>query len=182
MQHVDGESSALATVSGEVIRLTTSSTRRSTGTGLKKWMPITCSGRAVAMPSFMIGIELVLLASTAVGILDDLVETVEHVDLALLVLDHGLDDELTVGQVADVGGERDARQRLVAFARSSLPADTARSSDLTTRCCPGSAAAASTSATTTSSPARAHTSAMPDPIKPLPTTPTRSICSIPAGW
>ena len=57
--------SACEIVSGEVIRLVTSSTRRSTGTGLKKWIPITCSGRAVAMPSFMIGIELVLLARIA---------------------------------------------------------------------------------------------------------------------
>ena len=59
--------SAAAIVSGDVSRLVTSSTRRSTGTGLKKWIPITCSGRWVAMPSFMIGIELVLLARIASG-------------------------------------------------------------------------------------------------------------------
>ena len=58
---------AESTVSGDVSRLVTSSTSRSTGTGLKKWMPMTCSGRSVAMPSFMIGIELVLLARMAVG-------------------------------------------------------------------------------------------------------------------
>ena len=47
-------------VVGEVSSEVTTSTRRSTGTGLKKWMPITCSGRVVAMPSFMIGMEEVL--------------------------------------------------------------------------------------------------------------------------
>ena len=50
-EHVGGEVVGLATVSGEVIRLATSSTRRSTGTGLKKWMPITCSGRSWRCPA-----------------------------------------------------------------------------------------------------------------------------------
>ena len=54
-------------VAGEVSSEVTSSTSFSTGTGLKKWMPITCSGRCVAMPSFMIGMELVLLARMACG-------------------------------------------------------------------------------------------------------------------
>ena len=47
--------------------------------------------------------------------LDDLVEPAEHVDLALLVLDDRLDDELTVGEITDVGRERDPRQRRVAI-------------------------------------------------------------------
>ena len=45
----------------------TSSTSGSTVTGLKKWIPMTCSGRFVAIPSFMIGIDEVLEASTASG-------------------------------------------------------------------------------------------------------------------
>ena len=52
-------------MSAEVISEATSSTSGRTGTGLKKWMPITCSGRRVAVASFMIGIEDVLEASTA---------------------------------------------------------------------------------------------------------------------
>ena len=64
-------------VSALVIRLATSSTSRNTGTGLKKWMPITCSGRAVAVPSFMIGIELVLLARIAPSASDVAVERAE---------------------------------------------------------------------------------------------------------
>ncbi len=43
----------------------TTSTSFSTGTGLKKWMPTTDSGRRVAMPSFMIGIDDVFDAKTA---------------------------------------------------------------------------------------------------------------------
>ncbi len=52
--------------------------------------------------------------------LDDLVEAAEHVDLALLVLDDRLDDELTVGEIADVGRERDPRQRRVALVLAEL--------------------------------------------------------------
>ena len=55
----------------------------------------------------------------------------------------------------------------------SLFDETPRSSDLVRRCCPASAAAALISRTTTFKPARAHTSAMPEPISPLPTTPIR---------
>ena len=174
---------ARRSVSGDVSRLVTSSTRRSTGTGLKKWMPMTCSGRLVAMPSFMIGIELVLLARIACRVGDDLVERAEHVDLRRLVLDHRLDDELAVGELAEVGGERGrGRAPRRARPRSSLPERTPRSSDVVSRCWPASAAPASTSRTTTSSPARAHTSAMPEPIRPLPTTPTRSMSLIGRGW
>ena len=38
-----------------------------TGAGLKKWRPITCSGRPVAMAISMIGMDDVLVASTASG-------------------------------------------------------------------------------------------------------------------
>ena len=75
----------------------TISTSFSTGTGLKKWMPMTWSGREVAMPSFMIGIELVLEARIASVPRHHLVEALEHLGLDLLVLDDGLDDELAVG-------------------------------------------------------------------------------------
>ena len=60
--------SAAAVGLGEVSSDDTSSTSGSTGTGLKKWMPMTCSGRLVAMASFMIGIDEVLEARIGVGI------------------------------------------------------------------------------------------------------------------
>ena len=56
-----------AVVSSEVSSDGTSSTSWSTGTGLKKWMPMTCCGRLVTTPSFMIGIEEVLDARIASG-------------------------------------------------------------------------------------------------------------------
>ena len=59
--------SARSTVSGDVSRLGTSSTSGSTGTGLKKCMPMTRWGWGVTAASFMIGIDDVLLASRASG-------------------------------------------------------------------------------------------------------------------
>ena len=53
---------ALSTVCSEVMIERTSSTSVSTGTGLKKCMPSTRSGREVSAASFMIGTEDVLLA------------------------------------------------------------------------------------------------------------------------
>ena len=52
---------------GRVSELGTSSTCRSTGTGLKKCTPITRCGWGVTAASFMIGIDEVLLASSASG-------------------------------------------------------------------------------------------------------------------
>ena len=43
----------------------TTSTSGRTGTGLKKWIPITCAGRLVAIASFIIGIDDVFDARTA---------------------------------------------------------------------------------------------------------------------
>jgi hypothetical protein len=48
-----------------VSRDDTSSTRVSTGTGLKKCSPTTCSGRPVAMASFMMGMADVFEARMA---------------------------------------------------------------------------------------------------------------------
>jgi len=57
----------------------------------------------------------------------------------------------------------------------SRPYVTARFNDAATRAIPASANAGELSVTVTSSPARAATSAIPEPIKPHPTTPTFSI-------
>src|SRR5918996_190719 len=60
-------STTAATVSSEVAGVRTTSTSAMTGTGLKKCMPITRSGRPVTPASEAIGIEDVLDASTAPG-------------------------------------------------------------------------------------------------------------------
>ena len=111
MQDVRGEASdARSVVSGEVSSEVTTSTRRSTGTGLKKWMPITCSGRLVAMPSFMIGIDDVLEARMASSPSTTLSSPANTSVLSCLVLDHRLDDEFPVGQVGQVGRPADAAE------------------------------------------------------------------------
>ena len=56
-----------AAVSSEVCNARITSTSFSIGTGLKKCMPITLSGRFVTAASDVIGIELVFDASTALG-------------------------------------------------------------------------------------------------------------------
>ncbi len=58
---------ARSRVDSEVSSEGTSSTRGRTGTGLKKWIPMTCPGRVVAVPSRMIGMEEVLEARIASG-------------------------------------------------------------------------------------------------------------------
>ena len=55
-----------------------------------------------------------------VRVLDDPVERLEDLSLGLLVLDHCLDDELTVGEVAEIGGERKASNGAVAFGFGEL--------------------------------------------------------------
>ena len=55
----------------------------------------------------------------------------------------------------------------------SFPDFCARCIERSTRALPASTSFSSGSLTTTSSPARAHTSAMPEPISPQPITPTR---------
>ena len=40
---------------------------------------------------------------------DDAIELLEDPDLERFVLDDGLDDELAVGELVDVGGEREVR-------------------------------------------------------------------------
>ena len=89
-------------------------------------------GPLVAMPSFMIGIELVLLARIACRRRRPC-RAPEHLDLERLVLDHRLDDELTVGELAEVGRERDPRDGRVALVLGELAGRTARSSDLARR-------------------------------------------------
>ena len=64
---VPANCSACWRVSGAVSSDVTSSTRCITGTGLKKCMPMTDAGRAVAIASFMIGIDDVFDARIASG-------------------------------------------------------------------------------------------------------------------
>ena len=73
------------------------------GAGLKKWMPHTRSGRPVAMAISTTGRVEVLVARIVLG-LADAVELGEEVLLHRQVLDHRLDDQVDVDQLAEVGG------------------------------------------------------------------------------
>ena len=127
-------------VSGEVSSEGTSSTRGSTGTGLKKWMPMTCSGRRVAMASFMIGIDDVFDASTAPVVRHDLVDPPERLDLERLDLGDGLDHELPVGERVGLPANRIRASARRGPPRSSLPRRTAWRSDASMRARPASTA------------------------------------------
>ena len=61
---------------------------------------------------------------------------------------------------------------------SSLPDFTARSSEVSMRLRPADTAASLMSQTVTAHPALAETSAIPAPMSPAPTTPTRSMPSL----
>ena len=90
---------------GEVISEATSSTSGRTGTGLKKWMPITCSGRRVAVASFMIGIDDVFEASTASALVTTSSSRRKASTLSVLVLADRLDHQVAVGEGRPVVGE-----------------------------------------------------------------------------
>ena len=136
---------------------------------------MTCSGRDVAVPSFIIGIDDVFEASIA----SEFVNTRSSSRNRSTFISSS-------SMIASTTRSRSERspisvvndKRSIAESRSSsviLFAVTPRSNDVTRRARPASAASAEASRTSTSSPARAHTSAMPEPINPQPMTPTRSI-------
>ena len=124
--------SARATVSAEVSRLGTSSTRRSTGTGLKKCMPITRCGWGVTAASFMIGIDDVLLVSSASG----RATLPSAWKIAIFSASSSMTASTTRSRSARSAMSVTARTRPSAASRSavvSLPDFSARASDLRTR-------------------------------------------------
>ena len=113
----------------------TTSTSGSTGTGLKKCMPITRPGCEVSAPSFMIGTDEVFEARNC-GVRQQLVEPPEDVALELLVLDDGLDRGVGALEVLEAWSCRRAAPRPRPVApRVSLPERTARSSERSIAAC-----------------------------------------------
>src|SRR5579862_69625 len=164
--------SARQQVSSLVSRLGISSTRSSTGAGLKKWRPMTCGARLVAMASFMIGIEDVLDARMASrpAIVSRAASTPALASAPSRMA------SMTNSRSANSARSVVNLMALSALSRPagvSFPAWTARRNERATRSWPARTASSLTSATSTSRPTRAHTSAMPAPMMPEPTTPTR---------
>ena len=144
-----------------------------TGAGLKKWRPITCSGRLVAMAMSMIGMEDVLVASTASG---ELTTSSSARKISALRSNDSITASTTRSQSArSENSVVNVRLPMAAAwaTSSSLPRSSARSSDFWTPARLRSAASGEISLTTVGSPALAVSSATPPPIWPPPTTPTR---------
>ena len=105
-----------AAVSSEVCTARITSTSFSTGTGLKKCMPITRSGRPVAAASEVIGIDDVFEARIAASG-QHLVGAAEDLLLHGRVLDHRLDQQVGGDDLLD---RRDAAEHLLRVAAALL--------------------------------------------------------------
>src|SRR2546421_2064841 len=171
------KSPARIAVSSLVSSEVTSSTRRIRGTGWKKCSPRPPSGGRVARASRMMGMD------------DVLEERIVPAEVTRSISANTADLTSKRSTTASITSSRSAsaaiwvvnsiRSRASARASgASLPRPTALFSDASMRRRPADNASSVTSVTMTSSPARAHTSAMPEPISPHPTTPTRSMPGI----
>ena len=164
-------STAVASVTGEVDTVRTTSTRRMTGAGLKKCSPTTSCGRDVTAASSITGRLEVVVARTAPG----LQISSRFSKSAVLTLISSTTASTTRSAWASASREEApvTRARIASrSAASSLPRCTAFSSDLS-RVARARARLDSERATSvTSKPPLASTSAMPVAMVPEPTTPT----------
>ena len=145
-----------------------------TGGGLKKCIPMTLSGRFVAVAICTSGSEEVFEARIDLG-LGDLVEPPEELDLRVEVLGDGLDHQVGAGEVVDAQVVPRDRGRGPRRARPprACPCSTALPERLLDR--PSGRARAGRRRARRRSrppPALATTSTMPEPMMPQPSTPT----------
>ena len=171
---------AACTTLSSVTKVRTSSMSFMTGAGLKKWNPMTRLGRRVCTAMSITGSDDVLVAMMQ----SSLAAASTFANVACL--------SSSFSGTASTMSWRSARapksvlpvMRAAASSRwswLSLSRRTARSSEPSMRSRPASTAASLSSTKTTSSPRVAHSSAMPAPIVPQPTTPMRSILSATAA-
>ena len=162
-------------VSSPVVSAGISSTSDCTGAGLKKWMPMTWSGREVATASLTSGMDEVFEARIASGRVTTWSRTWK---ISVLICSLSTTASMTRSRSANSPRSVVKLSRSSVASRSSsliLPRSAALSREVVRRVRPISRASPVVSATMTSRPDRAHTSAMPAPIWPQPTTPTRSM-------
>src|SRR5918996_5799040 len=156
------------TVASEVSGPRTTSTRAMTGTGLKKCMPTTWSGRAVTAASEAIGIEDVLDARTApFGSTSSARRKTSSLTAA---------SSTTASTIrsASARSSTDRRRGGPPSGWDSFPFPASRSRLFRMAASPRSAAPGAESCKRTRRPEAAKTCAMPAPIWPAPTTRTRS--------
>ncbi len=162
-----------STVSGSVMIEVTSSTSGSTGTGLKKCMPSTRPGCLVSAPSFMIGTDEVLEArNCASGSSSSRRRKTSRLSCSFSI----------TASIARVDAREVLEGRRSRRADPAPPPAPPRSACRSARRAPVSARSWRASAprarrrprrTVTSTPDRAQTSAIPEPMRPPPMTPTR---------
>jgi hypothetical protein len=150
----------------------TTSTRLMTGAGLKKWTPQTLSGGPVSMASSMTGSVDVLVAR--------MVASAQIRSRSLkrcrLAARFSTIDSITRSQSASSARSevtRTLERAVVRTSSVSLPRSTCLASDFSRAASMASAAATLRDRNTTSWPALLAHSAIPEPIFPDPTTPTR---------
>ena len=150
----------------------TISTSGSTGTGLKKCSPITLCGCEVSAPSFMIGTEDVFDArNCASGSSSSSRRNMSRLSPSSSMI-ASIAASAPATSSKDVEKARRSRPRPsvlfghVPAAHAAVQRPVIASRDRSQR-------SGSTSTTVTSTPDRAHTSAMPEPMNPPPITPTR---------
>src|SRR5581483_1432831 len=174
LPHASAKARASAMVSSLAVMGRTISTRAIAGAGLKKWTPHTRSGRPVSIASSMTGRVEVLVAMMAPS------WTMRSSSLKRwrLVGRSSTIDSMTRSQsLRSARSEVAVTRDRVAFASpsSSLPRSTCLASDFSSPVTMRSAVACWRDRSTTSWPALAATSAMPEPMMPDPTIPTRLI-------
>src|SRR6476659_4496742 len=165
------------TVSSDVSSHGMISTNGSTVAGLKKCIPMTRSGLGVTAASFMIGMDDVLLVSSASA----RTTLPKAAKIAVLASSSSIAASATRSHSERSSNASVNRTRSRIALRSSsgsLPLRTALSSEAVRRARAPSTAASFTSRKTTSQPLRAVTSAMPAPMMPPPTIPTTLIISL----
>ena len=164
---------ASSNASGEVSGERTTSTSFMSGTGLKKCRPTKRSARLVVAAISVIDSDEVLEAKIACGGAGG-VEGLEDLALGVEVLDHHLDHEVAVAEVLERRSCPSSRPRTSALRSAvTLPFSTPlarKRLDLAQALLQELVVHLAHDARR--SPASAQTCAMPEPIRPQPTTPT----------
>src|SRR5664280_713545 len=174
LPHASANWRAVAKVSSDAVSGRTSSTRDITGAGLKKWTPHTLSGRPVCMANSMTGRVDVLVARMAWSS----VIRSSSLKSSFLTARSSTTDSITRSTPLRALKSEVPVTRDNALPRSSsvfLPFSTCRLSDFSRAAMVASAVDWLRDRSTTSKPLTAAVSAMPEPMIPDPTIPTRAI-------
>src|SRR5438132_2503714 len=177
LPHASAKKRTSAMVSSEAVSGRTISTSAISGAGLKKWTPQTFSGRPVCTASSTTG-NVEVFVARIVWSSQTLSSSLKS---AFLTSRSSTTDSITRSQPASSPMCEVPRTREIVSARSpseSLPRSTCLTSDFSSAATIARAVSCLRDRTTTSWPDRAAHSAMPAPMMPEPTIPTRLIVMV----